>query len=521
MSQGDLAYLELKNFDELFREDPDAKIIPCGAEASVQKDLMKAQIETFFHDGSKELTNISSCECGYLSGNFWEGTKTICPKCHTEVKTNFADELKFKTWLEIPDYLPPLLHPVAYGVLDNWLGSFKKAGRILPTLLNVRANLPQGMEVIMQQGMTYFYDHFWDIINWFATQYKKFQTPSERKKTDLVLQFLDKFKDRLFFRHIPILNSSLHLLTKSGTMNFADTVVKYIVQAKIDLNNLIFMIHHSTYTNNLVESRMYDIYTSMLDYTNNIMSCKLLKKPGFIRKQLLGARLHCTARAVIVPIPGIHQADEVYLPWLEAIALFNLEIMNVLMNRERLTLPEALKRMTWAIARFDPDIHRILTTLIEECPYKGLPMIIGRNPSLRHGAMFLLYATRIKTEYEDVTLSISPLIASAPNLIDDRATYRKRWADKSFELLEATSNPLRPKALFSYSMGRETECDIAAERQKESKRMDEPWRNPKAFKGMENQQRNRPGSSPGGTFDGHRLKRRVGPSGPKRRIPKP
>ena len=40
---------------------------------------------------------------------------------------------------------------------------------------------------------------------------------------------------------------------------------------------------------------------------------------------------------------------------------------------------------------------------------------MGRNPSLRLGAIFLLFATKVKTEFEDTTVSISPLISVGPN----------------------------------------------------------------------------------------------------------
>jgi len=40
---------------------------------------------------------------------------------------------------------------------------------------------------------------------------------------------------------------------------------------------------------------------------------------------------------------------------------------------------------------------------------------MGRNPSLRLGAIFLLFASKIKPEYEDTTVSISPLISTGPN----------------------------------------------------------------------------------------------------------
>ena len=40
---------------------------------------------------------------------------------------------------------------------------------------------------------------------------------------------------------------------------------------------------------------------------------------------------------------------------------------------------------------------------------------MGRNPSLRLGAIFLLFATRVKTDFNDTTVSISALDSSAPN----------------------------------------------------------------------------------------------------------
>ena len=198
-------------------------------------------------------------------------------------------------------------------------------------------------------------------------------------------------------------------------MNYSDTIVQHIIRAKIELSQLIYVYLNSTYNNTFVDRRMFSMYSSFLEYTSSILNDKLLKKPGFIRKHLLGARLYCTARAVIVPINGVHEADCVKIPWLMSVQVLHLEILNVLMNRKGLTLPQAVARHRRAVAGFDPEIYEIMNTLIAECPWRGLPCLVGRNPSLRLGAIFLLFATHIKPEYEDVTLSISPNIASAPN----------------------------------------------------------------------------------------------------------
>lgn len=430
------ASLELVNYDKMFYDDPDAFVIECGADTVLVKDQMSQHKLLFFQDGSKDLSNISSCECGHVTGNYMAGS--ICPLCHTEVRTNFAEELKFKAWLEIPDFLPPLLHPEVYLVLDNWLGSFSKSeGRILEVLLNPDLPLPEEYRGILGQGFWFFYKNFNKIVNFFATQYKKLNTPEYRKKTVYILQFLEKNADRLFLRHIPSLNSSLHLSTQSGSITYSDNVVKYIIQAKIELNQLIYVHFNAPYAENYVDKRMNAVYNAFREYTTAILNEKILKKAGFIRKHLLGARMYYSGRAVIVPIFDVHEYDEIYMPWLMGVQALKLEIINVLMNRMHKTEREALEIHEKALARFDPVVYGIMNTLIAECPCvtasgkkTGLPILMGRNPSLRLGAIFLLFATKIKSEFDDATIGISALISSAPNLVKSEHYIRKNVVAK-------------------------------------------------------------------------------------------
>lgn len=415
-----LAALPIVNYDQLFHEDPDAYVIEASESTVLTKDQMTQHKLLFFQDGSKDLTNISSCDCGHVTGNYMTGCK--CPICHTVCKTNFAEELKFRAWLEIPDFLPPVLHPSVYLVLDNWLGSFSKAaGRVMQVLLNPDLPLPEEYQGTLGQGFWFFYRNFDNIINFFATQYKKLNTPESRKKTANVLKFINLYRDRLFLRHIPALNASLHLSTQSGSITYSDNVVKYIIQAKIELLQLIYVHYNATSADNYVDRRMLAMYQAFLDYSTAILNEKLLKKPGFIRKHLLGARLYCTARAVIIPLFDVHDYDEIHIPWLMAVQVLKLEIINVLMNRKGKTEREALAIHRRALAQFDPEVYEIMNTLLGECgcgdkKFKGLPVLMGRNPSLRLGAIFLLFATKIKPEFEDATVGISSLVSSAPNL---------------------------------------------------------------------------------------------------------
>lgn len=404
-----LASLSLVDYDKLFSEDPDAYVVQYTEDSVLVKDQMSKNRQLFFQDGTKDLSNIASCECGHISGNYMEGA--TCPYCKTTVRTNFAEDLKFRRWLEIPDFLPPVLHPAIYRAIEAWLG---KSG-ILTALLDTNQQLPAEFQGVFGQGFEYFYNNFDNIINYLATKYKKCSAPSARPKTEAILNLINKYRDRLFVRHIPALNSSLHLSTQSGTIMYSDDVVKYIIEAKLELCHLVYVYFNGTYNKNYINERMCVIYNAFLEYTAAILNKKLLKKPGFIRKQLLGARLYCSARAVIVPISDIHNFDEIYIPWCMAVEVLKLEIINVLMNRRHMSGPQAESLHRKATAQFVPDVYEIINTLIEECPYKGLPVLMGRNPSLRIGAIFLLYATKVKPDYEDTTVSISAITSAAPN----------------------------------------------------------------------------------------------------------
>ena len=54
---------------------------------------------------------------------------------------------------------------------------------------------------------------------------------------------------------------------------------------------------------------------------------------------------------------------------------------------------------------YNEEIHKIMTELIDEsrapCGEKGIPILLNRNPTLKHGSIVLLRATRIKTDPRD------------------------------------------------------------------------------------------------------------------------
>jgi hypothetical protein len=89
-----------------------------------------------------------------------------------------------------------------------------------------------------------------------------------------------------------------------------------------------------------------------------------------------------------------------------------LEIINVLVHRRGIALNEAINRVSEATVHYDKEIHDIIDVLIAECPYKGLPMVFDRPPSMQQGAIQLYFLTRVILDH---VTRLSPMDLKAQN----------------------------------------------------------------------------------------------------------
>lgn len=421
--------LPLLNFDMLYEENKKtgAELMAVGHDDEYDNVDEFKKVICQSSDGN--LTFIARCKCGALKGNYHLGD--TCPKCHTQVATSFADVINIKAWLEIPESLPPFLHPVVYRVLNNWIGVAKHKISILDAILNVEADLPPDYQRAgIGQGMWYFAnpENFWSIIRFVASTHKGQKAASD----PIIMQFLETYKDCIWTRHIPILNQSLHVLTHSGSMTYNDESSKYILKTCIELDEVIKQQRHQPRTNkNYLDQQVFNVYKSWMDYTDSVINDKLIHKSGFIRKNILGTRLHWTGRGVIVPITNRHYADEIELPWRMVVGLFKLEIINKLKLNYGFDVNTAMRYWQQAQTGIKADmpdgrekervqecidyVKTCLDQLLAECPFKGFPIVMGRNPTLRHCALQLFFCRHYKTEQSDDTIGMSPFSIAAPN----------------------------------------------------------------------------------------------------------
>ena len=349
------------------------------------------------------MTDTASCDCGYLKGNFWDEP---CPICHTYAVTNFTRKLDYKYWIEIPEDLPPVLHPMVYHVLSAWMGS-----KVIVSLLNIDAPMPAKFAKFFGSGMKYFYENFDYIINQLATS--KLLAPAARKKTPHILRFLEMYKHCLFVRKLPILNQSLHMVNRKGKVTYADESMKDIMKTLVDLTCIRYE-RFTPSTINATDRNLYNVYSSYYKYAEKIITEKIISKRGFIRKNMLGSRLHCTFRCVITPMTGPHWGDEILLPWVVAVSQLKCEILNILTRRMGLTIEQAKQKWVLAQVQIVEEVKQAIEILKAESPQKAFIVLLGRNPSIRPGAIQTFRAS-VKYDIDDETTGISPLVLVAPN----------------------------------------------------------------------------------------------------------
>jgi DNA-directed RNA polymerase beta' subunit len=142
---------------------------------------------------------------------------------------------------------------------------------------------------------------------------------------------------------------------------------------------------------------------------------KVAKKPGSMRKHLYGTRSHFTFRGVITSFSSSLPYDDLHVPWQILTTAFRPHVLNKLINKYNYTHEAASDLLFRSTLKFNKLIATIGEELIAESKYKGIPVILHRNPSLLLGSAVLRYITIFKTDPIDTTIGCSILGMKSSN----------------------------------------------------------------------------------------------------------
>lgn len=420
---------KILNLDELFSTTPNAITI----NQYLLNRTKEETIEILCDISNDREDTVASCDCGKISGNYYDGT--YCRQCSTHCQQNLFGKIKNDMWLSIPVSIKKVLNPQIYLMLARWMGTVKRKS-IIELIIdrNEPRELIKGTPFYAGMGFNWFYENFDQLVTFFA---------SKKKGGDsFMIDLLNNAGDAIWCTKLPMMSKLIQPITTAQNSRYADPDIKSLIKAIFTMGSMMLAEQIMHFNEKKIDCAFITVYLGFIEYVSKIISEKLPKKPSILRKHVFGSRYHCTGRSVAIPIIQPHEHDDIYLPWKLGIMMYKYHIITHLTKRYNVPLTEAYGKVTRALTKYDFDIDVIMQQLIGECPYKGLPILVNRNPSLRIAAIQLLYVVKIKPSLsidpyssiidngvdvdqindtvnryiEDGTIGVSPMITKGPNL---------------------------------------------------------------------------------------------------------
>lgn len=337
------------------------------------------------------------CSCGKQQGTFL--SQEICPICGSKVQ-NKGSAIEINGWIDLKEF---------YIIKPFYFFQFQKiiTQKHLEMICSYDPRLSiegkaEESKNYHHIGLTYFHEHFDQILDDLFVNSKK---KASAKEAYTLIRDAHK-EGKVWINKHPVYSTVMRpaiLIDKNFQFaeenKFFNQIIKNIriLQEKSEIER--------TKLND--QSLLWEIQQNAnLIYNKVIMM--LNGKTGAIRLRLLGNRVNFSARNVINPAPCGGKINEVHYPYLAAVELFKYEIINILSKKYK-SYKEAIKKWNEATFSFSQEVYSVLEELLEKTKL-GLQVILNRNPTIELGSMLLTKISKIKQDYDDLTLNISNLI---------------------------------------------------------------------------------------------------------------
>lgn len=349
------------------------------------------------------------CSCGYLIGRLHE--HEVCPRCNNKVK--FVDNnFEMTGWLKLDKY--HLIHPTLFHFIEYIIGNRKIMDSMLkfecPVDIKGKINKKSKplyktgnpeIDIFLGKGMIDFYENFDAILAHF---YKlKLKKNSNPKKVKAVYEFLQKHRDSIFIKHVPIFTLLLRpIIITDENFRFGEVNKKYAILTKkifkLNENEFKSDVNEKRILNNLYASQktVNDVYDMILD--------AISKKEGHIRSNVLGNRFNYSSRNVITPVSKV-KINEIKLPYLGFLELYKNELINLLVKMENISYYEATEYIEDSYINKNEKVYQLMKYLIKNSRNK-LKVLINRNPTINYGSILAMKVKDVKPDYSDYTMSL-------------------------------------------------------------------------------------------------------------------
>lgn len=407
--------LVIKDLDAIFHNAKHEVCVVNDVSAALasEKEEFNNKIMTQYTNDDL-LSNIASCDNGCTKGQLHKGE--TCPVCKTIVKDSTDEELQSKVWMRAPPDLT-FVNPIVWHMVSRFFarGTFDVLRYIADPNYHPVVRAPAVMDavrsIIPHRGYRYFIENFYWVIE-SLMELKIYRTPQKKRDAVQLMEMIRQNKDRIFPQYLAFPNKSLIVIEKNSTGTYTDSTAPAAVDAIRTMCGID--LPESTFTARLKENRAIKALCQMDEFLMDWYSKSMAGKPGLIRKHMLGTRTDFAFRAVITSISDAHEYDEIYISWGIAVSVFELHIANKLFAMGW-TANHIKGFLSEYALQYNELLARIMDELIKECPYKGIPVILGRNPSLCRGSTQQLFITKIHHDVRIPTISLSVLVLRSLN----------------------------------------------------------------------------------------------------------
>lgn len=411
-----MAHLAFEDLNEVFDNLSSVPFIANTMTLDSEEDKAKFNnlVYTRYDGDSLKLT--AQCTCGKIKGDF--RINEVCDSCYTVCRPQYSGEIESLIWILPAEQTPYFILPAIWQMLtsvyrvDNvnmikWLCD--------PTHRIPTGKMPDKLKYLMdkghQRGYKYFVENFYQIIDDLTVSVSG-KIP---KKYQAMYDLIQANKDKIFCKALPVPSKIVLVLEKNNRDNYFDKNLFPAIDAVILASEMGHLPPETPLAR--YETKMVNIIDKMATFIKNFSTELLTGKHGIFRKHYFAARLHFTARQVITSNHGVHNADELVIPWTAAVKLF-LEHLRSKLLKPPHSMPfnQIHDLLTYATNNYHPLVDQLLEeVIVKDSPYKGFPCLFSRPPILTRGSMQFFYITGFNKNPNVNTIKISPLVLVMPN----------------------------------------------------------------------------------------------------------
>lgn len=402
--------ISLENFDNLHRnQSRRIRVYINDLDNSTTGD--RERIEKLLctrYDSTDFLSNIPSCGCGKTTGKYAEGlVGFVCPFCGTHVTNQLEQDLEPLVWIRAPKGVDALPNP------NFWIMAierFKLKGFDVINYLTdrtYRATVKTPMEIAqvdallaslkVERGYNNFVRNF-DAIMDGLLKMKVFKKGTKKKEVfDGFPILIKEQRECLFAQYLPVPNRVLFVLENTNLGEYGDLTMNGLIDAVNMMTNIDSDL-------NIVkpakkETLVVKMANSLCAFYDEIYRNRISPKEGWFRKHVFGSRSHFSFRGVIASLTDKHDYDEIHVSWGIGVSVLSLHLTNKLLKMGWNNYE--INNLLYEYAqKWHPLLDQLFKELIDESPYKGIPVIFQRNPSLERGSAQAMFITKVKGSAE-------------------------------------------------------------------------------------------------------------------------